>query len=367
MQSKRFTYDWPESVRSTSRRFSYLAMGGCLLFILLCKFVPVVAEWYSVFIYPTVASLLAAVSKYIPFSLYDLFIAAAILYLVVTLLRMAFCRIPARTGLGQIVRFLIWLYIGFYFSWGMNYYRYNFYQRNRIMPVQVDSSAYYDFAVRYVEQLNALCPDTVYVPLQTDSLIRVGYRDLGQTIRLSTPWLLNRPKPILWSGIMAKMGIKGYIGAYFNEPLLSRQLMDEEYPFTSAHELAHVLGISSEAEANLMAFLVCSESSDAQIQYSGYASLLGYVLSNASRVLTEKQFISLRDRISPCVRERYTMGRKHWSSLYSESLGNFQEWLYNQFLKGNHISTGVQNYSQVIGYLIAYQSWKAQSINNEKK
>lgn len=340
------------------RGIGYVGMFLCLSFIFVCKYVPGVGEWYSRYVYPTVASLLAAVSKYIPFSLYDLFILGVITYLFWLLVRMFGRRISLLKGCGRFVRLIVWLYIGFYFAWGINYYRDDFYQRNEIRPVQVDSTAYYRFAERYVDRLNRLASDSVSVPVDLAKQVRHGYRSLGRKFVLSAPWLMNTPKPILWSELMAKMGIKGYIGAYFNEPLVSSKLLDVEYPFTYAHEMAHVMGISSEAEANLLAFLVCTRASDSRLQYSGYASLLGYVLSNAARILPEEQFVRLRDKISPIARRHFIETRQHWAALYSEWLGKGQEWMYDRFLKGNRISSGVQNYSQAIGYLMALEAWE---------
>ena len=84
---------------------------------------------------------------------------------------------------------------------------------------------------------------------------------------------------------MSGVGVLGYMGPFFTEYNLNPDLLPVQYPFTYAHEMAHVLGISSEAEANLYGFLVCSRSGVPEIRFSAYFALLPYVLSNAYGLL----------------------------------------------------------------------------------
>ncbi len=67
-----------------------------------------------------------------------------------------------------------------------------------------------------------------------------------------------------------------------------------------AHEMSHQRGIAPEDEANFMAFLVCMQSDDPYIRYSGAQSLLEYVysaLSKADRDLYRKCYASLSSRV----------------------------------------------------------------------
>ena len=83
-----------------------------------------------------------------------------------------------------------------------------------------------------------------------------------------------------WSG-----GI-GVYGTVFTEYNLNPDLLPVQYPFTYAHEMAHVLGISSEAEANLYGF---SSVPVPECRKSGFRLiLLCYMyLSNAYGLLSE--------------------------------------------------------------------------------
>ena len=114
-----------------------------------------------------------------------------------------------------------------------------------------------------------------------------------------------RVKEMLVPSLMSGVGVMGYIGPFFVEYNLNPQLLPVQYPATYAHEMAHVLGVSNEAEANYYGYRICISSSVREIRFSGYFSLLGYVLSNAYSVLDEEAFESWKNRLRPEIRELY--------------------------------------------------------------
>ena len=117
--------------------------------------------------------------------------------------------------------------------------------------------------------------------------------------------------------------------------------------------MAHVLGISNEAEANLYGFLACSRSEVPEIRFSAYFGLLPYVLGNAYQLLPEEEFNRWKETISPDVKDAYNRKVAYWQTLYSPMIGDIQDTVYNWFLKGNNIPSGRQNYSEVVALLMA--------------
>ena len=75
----------------------------------------------------------------------------------------------------------------------------------------------------------------------TKSAIRWRY------IALPTPLRACRP-------CFSMVGVTGSMGPFFCEFTLNGDLLPPQYPATYAHELAHFLGITSEAEANFYAY-----------------------------------------------------------------------------------------------------------------
>lgn len=148
------------------------------------------------------------------------------------------------------------------------------------------------------------------------------------------------------------------MGPFFCEFTLNGDLLPANYPATYAHELAHLLGITSEAEANFYAYQVCTRSQAMGIRFSGYFSVLGHVLGNAKRLLSEEEYAKLFQRIRPEIIELAKNNQAYWAAKYSPVVGAVQDWIYDLYLKGNKIESGRQNYSEVVGLLISYQEWK---------
>ena len=94
------------------------------------------------------------------------------------------------------------------------------------------------------------------------------------------------------------------------------------------------------------------------IRFSGYFSVLGHVLRNAQRLLSEEEYTQLFRRIRPEIIELAKENQAHWAAKYSPVVGAVQDWIYDLYLKGNKIESGRQNYSEVVGLLISYREWK---------
>lgn len=93
---------------------------------------------------------------------------------------------------------------------------------------------------------------------------------------------------MLFTPFISMVGVTGSMGPFFCEFTLNGDLLPANYPATYAHELAHLLGITSEAEANFYAYQVCTRSQAMGIRFSGYFSVLGHVLGNAKDYFQKK-------------------------------------------------------------------------------
>ena len=100
------------------------------------------------------------------------------------------------------------------------------------------------------------------------------------------------------------------------------------------------------------------------MRYSGYFLLLPHLLSNARRLLDEATYTDLVQRICPEVKKHYEEQRLYWQAKYSQTLGQWQDRIYDLYLKGNKIPSGRQNYSEVIGLLLSWQQAHASSAQS---
>lgn len=335
-------------------RIRWVVLAVLLVFIRIVMLYPAVGEWYARQVYPAISAVLSGFSSLFPFSVGDCFIYGSIAGLIVYLVYAIVKRRSWIKTLGRITEYLLWVYVWFYMAWGMNYFRADFYTRSEVPYVDYSEDDFRSFLTAYTDSLNStyLWFDKID-PLLVAKETKEGYEKIAERFGLNRPSGRLRAKPMLISPMMSSVGVLGYMGPFLNEFNLNRSLLPVQYPFTYAHELAHMLGISNEAEANLYGFLVCSHSEIPEIRFSGYLALLPYVLGNAYQLLPEEEFKRWTETISPEVKHIYNQKITYWDALYSPLVGEIQDTAYNWFLKGNNIPSGRKNYSEVIALLLA--------------
>lgn len=353
------TEELQQNIHHSKCRLGSIRLRWVIL-LLLFVFVRVImsndelGEWYSRSFYPRLSVPLSYFSAFFPFSLGDCFIYGSILGLLFYFLYVCIKRRNKKKALICILEFLGWVYVWFYLAWGLNYFRQSFFVRMQIHPVTYSKKEFHSFLSVYTDSLNASSIGAKPVDsFLIESEIKKGYSLIYKRFGLNKPEPYLHPKSMLVAPLMSKVGVLGYMGPFFIEYNLNPDLLPVQYPFTYAHELAHVLGIANEAEANLYGFLVCSQSMIPHIRFSAHLALLPYVIGNAHQLLSKEEFGLWVKTISPQVKDIYNQKTEYWESLYSPLIGDIQDRLYSFFLKSNNIPTGQKNYSEVIALLMS--------------
>jgi len=325
-----------------------------IAFITLCRYQPGIAEWYARTVYPPLSAALSAFSSLFPFPLMELLVVSLILWLILYPVWKRKKGIPCRKILLQEMEMLAWIYVWFYWGWGLNYFRYNIYTRLQTPPVAYEEQHFKDFLKDYTERLNSTYQsDTEIDSERLKEYVQTFYANLPSTYGLSQPKEWQEPKNFIFTSLYNKVGVLGSMDPFFAEAQLNDDLPEVQYPFTYAHEFSHLLGVSNEAEANYWAYRACTESSSTALQYCGYFGLFPYVLSNASYLLPKEDFQAWIKTIRPEVKEQYNQKNAYWQEKYSPLIGSIQDFTYNLFLKGNKIASGKKNYAEVIGLLLS--------------
>lgn len=339
------------------RIFRYVLLGVLLLFVWIVRLSPSMGEWYARKIYPGLAFNLSSLSSLFPFSVGDVFIFLSVAGVIVYPLYSWHRHLPWKRTALRVAEYLLWVYVWFYLAWGLNYFRKDFYARTGIEQVNYTPDSFKEFLTGYVTKLNES-----YVPMDridkesVPAAVKEEYGKIYKEFGLMRPRPHVRVKTMLFSPFISKVGVSGYMGPFFCEFNLNGDLLPSQYASTYAHELAHLLGVSNEAEANLYAFIVCTASADSQIRFSGYFSLMPHVLRNAKGLLQEGEYRQLVASIRPEILRLYEDNRAYWNGKYSPFIGGIQDAVYDWYLKGNNIGSGMKNYSEVIGLLISYES-----------
>ncbi len=339
----------------------YVALGALLILVWLTQWIPALATIYSQTIYPLISYVLSFFSGLFPFAIGDLFIflsiTGVIVYPFYARLRK---KLPWKKILLRDGEYLLWIYVWFYLAWGLNYSQKNFYQRTEIPYTAYTPEIFQEFVDDYITQLNrSYTPvNSINQDLIREETVRI-YHQLSDSLGVNRPPHEHpRVKTMLFTPFISMVGVTGSMGPFFCEFTLNGDLLPVNYPATYAHELAHLLGITSEAEANFYAYQICTRSVAMGIRFSGYFSILGHVLGNAQRLLPEEEYTRLFKRVRPEIIELAKNNQAYWAAKYSPVVGAVQDWIYDLYLKGNKIESGRQNYSEVVGLLISYQEWK---------
>ena len=123
-------------------------------------------------------------------------------------------------------------------------------------------------------------------------------------------------------------------------------------PFTAAHELAHQRGIAREDEANFVAFLVCIESEDAYIRYSGYLNLYEYVMSALSSA-DGKLYREAYGRTSAEVRGELRAYSEFYEKYRDNVAADISGAVNNSYLQSQG-TVGERSYGLVVDLAVAY-------------
>ena len=345
---------------SLSRKIATFSGAALAIFVLACRYSREVADFYAVHLYPGISAVLSSVSSLVPFSLQETAGVASVALAIWYLVRAATHRIRWRRFFGNIALMVLWLFVWCYVGWACNYYRSSIYERAGKSPARFDKEVFASFLDDYTAKLNgawcdAAC-DTSALELETHD----WYAAVDPKFGLAAPCEWQHPKTSEFSRIWTGAGVTGFIGPMFAEHHIMKGIPALEYPFTYAHEYSHVLGVSNEAEANWWAYEACSNSSDPAARYSAYAFIYGYVRSNAARLLEQDEYKEWLASVRPEVKEDMAEISKWWQAARIEWFDKVQTWSYNLFLKGNRISSGTKNYSEIIALIIALDGYQDQ-------
>ena len=362
-----------------------------LLLVTLAKMIPLWGFIYTTRIYPIIGTLLSPISGFFPFAVGDIFIALSIAWVIFYPiyeigLRKKLARryffLAAKRGsypkkkkvvFGRVAEYLLWVYAWFYIAWGLNYSQPNIYDRTGMKPVEVSEAKFKAFAYQYADSLNALSisSDIAGSSIFSDSIVDDGlknrvrdailkeYNKIGYKEGINAPFNQHpHAKTMVFTPLSSMSGVTGSMGPFFCEFTLNGDILPHDYPATYAHEFAHFLGVANEGEANFYSYIVCTVSADKLVRFSGYHHIFFHVLNNVFDILGEKEGERFLKHIRPEIIQLAKSDRRYWLSKRCKALDAAQGFIFELYLKGNHVAEGRKSYSGVIGLILAWEEKK---------
>lgn len=350
-----------------------------LSLITLTKLIPLWGFIYTTRIYPIIGSLLSPISGLFPFAVGDIFIALSIVWVIFypiyeikwrKQLAKRFFFLAAKRGcypkkkvvFGRVAEYLLWVYAWFYIAWGLNYSQPNIYCRTGMKPVEVSEAKFREFAYRYADSINSLSEE--FNGMVDDGLknrvrdaVLKGYNEIGAKEGINAPFNQHpHAKTMLFTPLSSMSGVTGSMGPFFCEFTLNGDIRPHDYPAIYAHEFAHLLGIANEGEANFYSYIVCTASSDKAVKFSGYYHIFFHVLRNVFDILGEKEGEKFLKYIRPEIIQLARSDRQYWIGKRCKALDAAQDFIFDLYLRGNHVAEGRKSYSGVVGLILAWES-----------
>ena len=361
-----------------------------LLLVTLAKMIPLWGFIYTTRIYPIIGTLLSPISGFFPFAVGDIFIALNIAWVIFypiyeiglrkKLARRYFflaakrgCYPKKKVVFGRVAEYLLWVYAWFYIAWGLNYSQPNIYDRTGMKPVEVSEAKFKAFAYQYADSLNALSisSDIAGSSIFSDSIVDDGlknrvrdavlkeYNKIGYKEGINAPFNQHpHAKTMVFTPLSSMSGVTGSMGPFFCEFTLNGDILPHDYPATYAHEFAHFLGVANEGEANFYSYIVCTASADKLVRFSGYYHIFFHVLNNVFDILGEKEGERFLKHIRPEIIQLAKSDRRYWLGKRCKALDATQDFIFELYLRGNHVVEGRKSYSGVIGLILAWEEKK---------
>ena len=311
-----------------------------------------------------VRALLATASAWMPFSFFELMIILALPLCVILVILLVKLNPTKEKRVRSVISFLslISLVLSSYvFTLGVGYRTTPLSESIGIEDVgNIDKSELYNVTERVLGEVNSLAPtldckngESVmpYTLGELSSHLCSDFESLADVYPVISTFK-GRVKPVLFSTVMSDAGITGIYSFFTGEANVNIEYPHYNLPFTAAHEMAHQRGIARENEANFVAFLVCIGSTDGYIRYSGYLSMLEYLLGalySADKELYREIYSRIDARAIDDMRASNAVTLAHKDSF----LNKLNDKLNDNYLKANG-TAGVVTYGYVVRLTVGY-------------
>ena len=343
-----------------NRVFTF-SVAFALVVFLVHHFTPksVIEFIYSQGVFIVIRFLLDYTIGFLPFSALPLVFLTLIFFLfrwIISLRKRSFLFI-----LGDLTkRLIIFLSIGyslFYVIWGFNYDRIAVVDHLNISDDGINDSVMIN---AFYQQIKILDMRSAHSFSENDfdfqemeSELRGQANELLHRLGIGIPTRLQcrhlHPK-----GILMRIATAGFYSPITGECNIDAGLYYLEKPFVMAHEIFHGLGIAGEGECNLLAYIICSNSSNPFIRYSGELELWRYLrrdIYRYNRELFLEYQTEVPDQVKIDIEEIRANNRK-----YPDIMPKVRNVVYDSYLKSNHIQSGLSDYNRLVKLAIAARS-----------
>jgi hypothetical protein len=170
---------------------------------------------------------------------------------------------------------------------------------------------------------------------------------------------------IVPEGTLQRLGILGIYNPWTGEANVESALGSLKTLFTTAHEMAHAFGVTSEAEANFTAYLACLSANDPLANYAAEYALWRSIGHEVNRGYGPEEIAALAAAIPEELhKDREAIWRN--ASQHTAYLPEVSTAMNDAYLKLQGVSAGVEDYNEFVALYLAWAD-KVQPIGAPKE
>ena len=341
--------------------------------LLFAKYIPGFAEVYYKTFYKYVGGLFGSITGIFPFSLMEAAFASAIFLLIYWIAKLV---LKSKQGEEEMLKyffgvlkkiFAIGCTVFFLFSafCGTNYHTEGFAEKTGLEVKKSSSEELYELCAFLLEEAKdsgeGLLHDengvTVFAPndLNMAKRAKSEFEDFSADYDFMDMGFgaFGRPKPVIFSEVMAYLQISGVFSPYTFEANICKAGPDFLRGATMMHEQSHLRGFMNEAEANFIAYLACSKSDDDYFRYSGTCLALIYSM-NALYSADYESWYELRVQY-PKYLDADMRAQNAYIDAHDTKVAEVSDSVNDTYLKLNSQQDGVRSYGKMVDLLLAYR------------
>ncbi len=314
-----------------------------------------------------VRAALGRASAVIPFSVTELLYAAAVIGLIVFIV-LSVIKIVRSKGrrltstlkrAGALLLAAAYIFSGYCWLWGIDYRTASFSEESGLASDGVTGeelaavAAYFAYeASRLAGRVERADDMTVKADVGAYFDVSVHIYDRAQEIFPCIDGVSYRPKAMVFSRLMSRLGFTGIYFPFTGESNINIDQPDSMIPFTVAHELAHQRGVYAEQEANFLGIISCITSGDIDYAYSGCLGALIYLM-NALYTADPDAWREIRVTFGPELEHDWLENNAYWRA-FESPVADAAESVYDGYLRSNGQELGVRSYGACVDLLVEY-------------
>jgi len=344
-----------------------------VLILIFSQFPALVEKYYGNGFYPFFGKYFRLLTCWCPFSIGDLLYVSAIIY--ASFIFFKFLYVGFRFGQwpsikGVFYKTFVWLafvYVFFKLCWGLNYDRLDIGQSLNITAGAYTLPELKKLNAQLIQRLN-----NARSKIPGDSLPSISWEE-QKKLAIDAYTILSKQNPSFsyanpsikkcsWNFWGDWVGFTGYYNPFSGEAQVKADLPGILQPYITCHEIGHQIGYARESEASFAGLLAASASQDIRLKYSLYLDLYALLQQELWRQYAavgdssglRLQLDSNRQQLDTLVKLDRRAIRRYFQQRSHQITPAFTQ-VYAQYLKANGQASGMLSYSEVLGWLLAYQ------------